>query len=135
MQFKYSLDSLNKKIAEHAKIEGLKLSPIKPQHLGPKGNLHMTAKEVWSLVDHLPLILPFPANEDEREVFDFGALLGKLLKCCLRRSFSEIDLSELSEIISKHHQQYLRISGKHLTAKFHYMLHYPEIIRNSGPLR
>lgn len=38
----------------------------------------MTARQLWFMVDHLPIILHSPRNEDENEVFDFAVLLEKL---------------------------------------------------------
>lgn len=134
-KFKYSLDFINARIAEQAKIEGFKLSPIKPNHLSKKGNIHFNAREFWFLVEHLPLILPNPTNDNEREVFDFAVLVRKLLQACLLKSYTENDLRNLAELTTNHHQQYLQLSGKPLKPKFHFILHYPEVIRTSGPLR
>lgn len=133
--FNHTLDFINGRIAEHAKIEGFKLSNIKLHQLVKGKNINMNAREVWFVVEHLALILPSPKDENEREVFDFAMLMGKLLQICLRKSFSKQDLQDLLETIVKHHQKYIEISGEGLKPKFHFLLHYPEIIRSSGPIR
>lgn len=134
-KFKYSLDYINRRIDEHAKIEGFKLSPIIDSTLQRKGTVKMNAREVWFVVEHLTLILPSPRNEDEKKVFNFALLMSKLLQACLLKSFSEEDLRNLSDLISAHHQTYMELFEQTLKPKFHFILHYPEIIRNSGPLR
>lgn len=125
-----------------SKCRGDKTVPIIPNHLKddhPK--IHANAKEMWTLMENLPLIL-FQILPSYRTcpVFKFVVLISKLIDQVTRREYSEEDINELEQTIIKHHQLYLTLFNTenyrtHLTFKFHIMLHYPLYIRQFGPLR
>lgn len=69
----------------------------------------MNAREFWFVVKHLALLLPSTENEDQRQVYNFALLMGKLLQACLLKTFSEQDLQDLAEMITKHNQKYMEI--------------------------
>lgn len=43
-------------------------------------------------------------------------------------------INTFENLISEHHQLYLKLSGNNLKPKFHFLLHYPRIFRAIGPL-
>lgn len=112
---------------------------ILASHIEEK-KLHINGKEMWTLIENLPLILMKLVQNLECEVFQFSVLMVKLLFQVTRRSYSEAEILEMSETIRQHHRLYLTIFNRegnetHLTFKFHVMLHYELYIERFGPVR
>lgn len=91
-----------------------------------------SAAEAWCLVRVLPLMLSnhIPPDDENLE------LILRLLDCLaiIKAPISSFSLSSyLEDLITDHHELYLRLFGE-LKPKHHFMLHYPESIRMVGPL-
>jgi len=61
-------------------------------------------------------------------------LLQEILCIVLLKSIPESYLSTLGELISEHHLLYKQLFKRSLKQKHHFMVHYPMIISESGPL-
>lgn len=104
------------------KQKGNMVCVITDAHLSNK-KLQMNAKEVWSLVEYLPLILSKLVSSNCR-IFKFVVKMSKMLSSITRKHYTEEDLQEMDSIIKKHHEMYLSFfENNHLTTKFHLMLH------------
>lgn len=128
-----NLEALNRRIRnwEFGCKETIRISPIMKAHLS--SNLQMNAKEVWFVVENLPVLLNGLVPDDE--VFQFILLMHDLQDACLQPEFSEEDLKYLDLLIKEHHSFYKNYFLNDLTPKFHFMLHYTEVIRRCGPLK
>lgn len=139
----FSLDDFNQaksKFDYGRKDIGNKTANILDSHL--KNGLQMNAKEIWTLVEYLPLILKnlVPDYRNNR-VFKFSLIMADLLDYLTRSTYSVADISALTAKIEEHHQMYLELFrntpniSNHLTPKFHFMVHYGRIIKLTGPLK
>lgn len=124
------------------KSAGDRTATILDSHLtGEKPSIHMAAKEMWTLMENLPLILMSLVPLYETcEIFKFVVIITKLIHVITKKAYTEDDISEMDSIIKEHHLLYLTIFNRagyenHLTFKFHVMLHYALYIRTFGPLR
>lgn len=107
--------------------------PIKMNHLQSL-KLHMSAAEMWTFCHILPLLVGdlVPVNN---EYWKLICLLIEIMDLILRVEFDEKILKLLALKIEQHHTQYIKLFGKTLKPKFHFLTHYPTIIRKMGPLR
>lgn len=94
----------------------------------------MSAKEMWTLLHHLPLILGhlIPVNDN---VWEFVIIFLKLLDTLILPVFDENTIERLEVLIEKHNSLYIKLFSTKLKPKFHNLIHYPRIIRYSGPPR
>ncbi|KAK4877980.1 hypothetical protein RN001_010486 [Aquatica leii] len=131
----FSLETLNsrKQLFNYGKTEIGNISPpIKSNHLqGSK--LHMSAREMWTFCHFLPLIIGdlVPCNN---KYWKLLCLLIEMMDLILRAEFDDNDIQLLTSKI-KHHNQYKSLFGNTLKPKFHFLLHYPRIIKKMGPLK
>lgn len=114
------------------KIVGDKTSRISINHLtGENPKIHANAKEIWTLMEILPLILmQLVPDFNSCPVFQFSIKITKLIDQITKKEYREGDISEMEKTIKEHHEMYLTVFNRnnfstHLTFKFHVMLHYP----------
>lgn len=141
----FSLDVFNavkKKFAYGNKQKGNKTADITEPHLN--NGLQMNAKEVWTLVEFLPLmLLPLVTNYEDCPSFKFVLKMNEVLDSISKSSFTEADILEMDRRISDHHRMFIDLSRivdshlipQHFQPKFHTMLHYGTIVRLAGPLK
>lgn len=131
-----SLDEFNSRIKNWNFGSGgkLKIRPILKGHLKDSGNINLTAKEVWFIVENLPFLLQGLVPKDD-EYFNFVLIMHDLLDICLQPSFASVELNKLNVLIAAHHKFYRELLNCYLTPKFHFMLHYEEVIKRCGPLK
>lgn len=121
------------------KNDGNKTADILEVHL--TNGLQMNAKEVWTLVEFLPLMLiNLVYNYENCPVFKFSLKTGEILDSITKSKYSEDDIEEMLTRVEEHHKMFLELfstsnSPKRLTPKFHTMLHYGTIVRLIGPLK
>lgn len=113
--------------------ETIRIAPIKEEHLKEKGSIHMNAKEIWFVVENLPFLLRDLVPNDG--YFNFVLLMHDLLDICLQPKFGPEELYLLDVLIRQHHRFYKEQLGGTLTPKFHFMIHYAEVINRCGPLK
>lgn len=115
---------------------GLKCSnkpPLLSSDVLKKQNFRMSASEMFSFACNLNLIIgDLIPHSDEHW------LLYLLLKEILYMIYNPIlDFNSnlhFKNLISEHHEIYLKLSNSNLKPKYHNMIHYPMIIDNIGPL-
>ena len=73
--------------------------------------------------------------EKDYKVLKYVCTLENLVDMLLSSSFSNDDITCLKNIIHELHTQYMSLFGDTLKCKHHLVTHYPEIIKQSGPLR
>ncbi|KAK5638762.1 hypothetical protein RI129_013057 [Pyrocoelia pectoralis] len=132
----FSLDILNsrKQLFDYGKTEIGNISPpIKINHL-TNLKLHMSAREMWTFCHFLPLIIGdlVPINN---KYWKLVLLLLEIIDLILMTEFNDTDLKLMSLKIQQHHLHYIKLFGNTLKPKFHFMVHYPTIIKKIGPLK
>lgn len=99
-----------------------------------QSNLEMTASEIWSFVHFLPLMIGdlIPHTNEHWKLL---CLMLKVVDGCLLSKYSPENLTKLENDIAEHHELYVRLYGKTLKPKHHFMCHYPTAIKRCGPLK
>ena len=132
----FSLDILNsrKQSFNLGQTEINNASPaIKINHLQSL-KLHMSASEMWTFCHLLPIIIGDLVPRDNKH-WKLICLLIEIMDILLRVKFDEKLLNVLSQKIEQHHALYIKLFGKTLKPKFHFLTHYPTAIKKMGPLR
>lgn len=132
----FSLETLNnrKMNFNYGPIEVGNISPpIKIVHL-KKRHLKMSAREVMTFVHFLPLIIGDLIPEND-EVWALFLLLLQIIDILLSYTFTDHAISHLKQLISKHNSMYVTLFNDSLKPKHHFLVHYPTIIKKSGPPR
>lgn len=98
-------------------------------------NLNQSASQMKCLVQHTPYIFySYRDNPNLEHGWVCISTMLKILQICYSNEISEQDLSELETVIHCHLENVKKCFGIQLKPKHHFMTHYPEIIRRSGPL-
>lgn len=132
----FSLDSLNdrKHMFNYGSIEIDHISPdITKAHLD-SNHLKMTAREMMSFIHLFPLMVGDLVPEDDH-VWLFMLTFFEIIEILISSEISCNLVERLKFLIKQHHQNYVRFFGDTLKPKHHFMLHYIEIILQSGPPR
>jgi hypothetical protein len=69
------------------------------------------------------------------EVWDFYLTLCEIINIVTRAIISDAQINFLKCLIISHQEKYVQLFNDHLKPKFHFMTHYPGIIRKMGPLK
>lgn len=96
-------------------------------------DLSLSAAEMHNLVSYLTLIIGdlIPHN---CEVWHMFLVLQRILCICSSKSLTRATCDYWDVLVTEHHELYLKLFKQTLKPKFHFMLHYGRIIRQSGPL-
>lgn len=132
----FSLEILNsrKMNFNYGPIEVGNISPpIKIVHL-KKRHLKMSAREVMTFVHFLPLMIGDLIPEND-EVWALFLILLQIIDILLSYTFTDNAISHLRLLISQHNSMYVTLFNDTLKPKHHILVHYPTIIKNSGPPR
>ena len=99
-----------------------------------KGSLKLSASETLCLIKYAGLI--FGDLVPKKHVYwELYIVMREILEIVLSHYVTK-DLSlRLKQLVTIHHELYLKLSSKNLTPKHHFMLHYPDCMLNIGPLR
>lgn len=113
--------------------KNVKPSPIivdKPGNL-----IGQRAAQCWVLVRYLPLILKdFLIDVEIKNKWKVIVLLLKIMSIVFAPVISLNNITELELLIQTHHTLFLKEFSTRLIPKHHMMIHYPTIIKNTGPL-
>ena len=93
----------------------------------------MTSSEMRCFTHYFTLIVGRYVPIEDR-VWTYCKSLITLVDLCLKRSFSIEETHELQESVNYHHTLYINLFKKDLKPKHHFIVHYPSIIRTSGPI-
>lgn len=93
----------------------------------------MSASEMLCLVRYFALIIGdlVPRNN---EVWRLYILLRKIVDlCCARQIQTEYSVL-LNSLVAEHNSLYLIISKSNLKPKYHFMIHYGQLLLKNGPI-
>lgn len=129
----FTLDELNNRkesfIYEDIEIGNLSV-PLVVNKLREM-KIEMSAREMWTFCHFLPLIIGDKVPENN-EFWKLLILLIEVMDLLLLPKFDELLLQRLEDKIAEHHEKYIALFG-HLRNKYHYLIHYPSMIRAIGP--
>lgn len=108
-------------------------SDIKDINLS-KSKIKMTASEIKTLVNFLPLIIGM-LIPDEDEVWKHFCLLLQICHLLMLREIPTEYLEFLKKLVDLHHSQYLTLFNDTLKPKHHNLVHYATFIMQSGAPR
>lgn len=106
---------------------------IKAHHLKNK-HLKMSASEMMTFSNFFPLMIGDMVPDDD-EVWQFLLILIEIIDIVLCFEMTNEVIHILKLKIEQHNREYLRLFNDNLKPKFHNLIHYPGIIKMSGPLR
>lgn len=133
----FSIDKLNERIKYFNHQSGIdrgnKMPLIKIIHL-QKGYLIMTAAEMSALISYFTFIVGDLVPYDD-EVWEFYLTICEIINIVTDRIISDTQINLLRCLIISHHETYIRLFNDHLKPKYHFMIHYPNIIRRMGSLK
>lgn len=132
----FKLSDLNsrKKLFDYGPAEIGNISgEIEISHLMKK-KLKMSAREMMTFVEYLPLMIGdfIPADDI---VWNFVINLIEIIDILLCFQINESSILLLQYKIQEHNSNYVILFNDTLKPKMHNLIHYPSIIRQSGPLR
>jgi len=99
-----------------------------------KYHLKMSAREVMTFVHYFPIMIGDLIPEND-EVWKFVLILIKIVDLLLSYTFTESSINYLEQLIKDHNSAYCILFNDTLKPKHHFLIHYPNIIRESGPPR
>lgn len=98
-------------------------------------NRNQNASQTKTLIHHIPFIFYAYRNEESlKQSWECINYMIKIIRICYSNTIKEIDLIELEQYIKCYLDKVVECHGRNLKPKDHFLTHYPEIIRRSGPL-
>lgn len=97
-------------------------------------NIKSSAREMMTLIHFLPIIIGdlVPRND---KVWKFICVFLEIVAIVLKNTLTENDLTNLKKYVQIHNNSYQKLFNLTLKPKQHFLVHYPNAIRKSGPLR
>lgn len=99
-----------------------------------KSKIKMTASEIKTLINFLPLIIGMLVPEED-EVWKHFCILLQICHILMLREIPMEYLEILKKLVEQHHIQYLTLFNDTLKPKHHNLLHYATFIMQSGAPR
>lgn len=106
---------------------------IKSEHLKNR-RFKMSSREMLSFVHNFTMMIGDLVSEDDEVWLLFISFL-KINDMLLSFSFTDADIILLRSSIEKFNAEYIRLFGEWLRPKFHFLMHYADVIEQSGPPR
>lgn len=130
----FSIQAFNyrKQMFNYGETEIGNLSP--PLEIGHLLNnkIKMSAREMMTFVHFLPLIIGDKIPIDNK-VWKYFITLLNIVDILLMSRFDEPLLNKLHTLIQFHNETYMELFKKPLKPKYHFLNHYVNIIKQSGP--
>lgn len=104
----------------------------RPSKIGAK-SLNQNAAQLNTIMLHFPFIF----NKFRSNISNLNECMSTLLaimQILFSTSICESDIVRLTILIEKHLISYQRVFKTHLAPKHHFLLHYPNVIRQMGPV-
>lgn len=95
--------------------------------------LKCSASEMICLVRYFGLIVGYNVP-DENEVWLLYIKLRQLLDKLLSRRIHESTIDQVKFLVAELNELYCQMSDVHLKPKFHFLTHYPQMLKKFGPL-
>uniref|UniRef100_A0A1Y1N501 C2H2-type domain-containing protein n=1 Tax=Photinus pyralis TaxID=7054 RepID=A0A1Y1N501_PHOPY len=132
----FTLDNLNNRICyfNFAAVDiGNPLVEIKPEHIKKK-YLIMSASQMLGFFSYFGILIADLVPEKD-SCWELYTILYQIIDILLSRIISKQTIEYLEILIVEHHRLYCELFDQTLKPKHHFMIHYPTVILNLGPLR
>lgn len=132
----FDLDVLNsrKQLFDYGPKEIENISPTIQLHHLKKKKLKMSAREMMTFIMYFPIMIGDLVPSDDI-VWKFLINFIEIVDILLCFEVDECSILILENKIKTHNSDYITLFNDTLKPKFHNLTHYPNIIRQSGPLR
>ncbi|CAG9773530.1 unnamed protein product [Ceutorhynchus assimilis] len=131
----FTLEQLNKRIKYFGHREcdiGNRIPLINDKHIA-KRHIIMSSSEMSAFVAYFGFLVgDFVDPQDE--YWHFYYTLIQIIHIIIKPIVNKEQLSFLGLLIKEHHEQYILLFNDNLKMKHHWLLHYPRIISEVGPL-
>lgn len=127
-----SLNFLNSRISSFNYVRDDNSVPTLTEKQIKDDNLIISSSEMTFLIENLGLLIGDRIPKANK-AWNLYALLREIMCIVYGDFFDETVYETLEKTISKHHTLYMKLSGKHLTLKFHNTEHLPRFIKQMGP--
>lgn len=98
-----------------------------------KCKIIMSSSEMYSFLIFLPFLIGDFVDFDD-ECWRIYLLLYEIIQIIMKTSISDQELTYLQHLIKEHHELYINCFNEPLKPKYHFLIHYPSIIKNIGPV-
>jgi len=130
----FSLETLN------YRIKHFNYGPIEVENISPpikliyitNFHLKMSAREIMTFAYYFSLMIGDLIPEDD-DVWLFFLNFLEIIEILLACQLSYASIFHLQQLIEKHNSDYVQLFKDTLKPKHHLLLHYPNIIKHSGP--
>lgn len=92
----------------------------------------MSAREMMTFIYYFPLMVGDLVPEDDN-VWLFFLIFLEIIQNLLSSQMSDGSIFHLQQMIEKHNSEYALLFNDNLKPKFHLLIHYPTVIKYSGP--
>lgn len=131
----FVLNELNNRIRNHD------FGPIDSDNIPPEisdsnlknDNIKMSASEMWTFIRHFGLIAGDLMPEDDK-IWSLYLNIRQILALITANTVDKNCHQLLKNLIREHHSLARYVLKRNLTAKDHHLIHYPTILKCSGPL-
>ncbi|KAL4711733.1 hypothetical protein ACJJTC_003500 [Scirpophaga incertulas] len=126
----FTLNQLNDRI-KYFDFRVSNKPPLVSKNNLDKGAIMFSASEMLCLVRYFQFLVGdlVPDNDD---IWQYYLCLLELTNVIMSQTFSNELLLFLKNLIFEHHERYISLFGG-LKPKHHFLVHYPDIIKNIGP--
>lgn len=132
--FDLELLNIRKQNFNYGETEIGNMSPPFQLHQLKKFSIKLSGREMLTFAHFFPLIIGDLVSEDS-ELWSFVINLIELLDLLLLSEFTDLDILNLEQHVLFHNKQYTSIFSDTLKPKHHFLNHYCNIIKQSGPLK
>ena len=132
-----SISSMNCRIASFADdFSDLKNKPrcLPGDVINSSGKVYLSASESWCLFRLIPIIMSDVIKFFE-DIWEIYVLLSEILESVFAPTIERFMLNHLSSLIEKFYSIFASRAPDYIKPKFHYLLRYPRLILQYGPLR
>lgn len=107
----------------------------KPSNINlDRSNLGQNASQILCLAVHFPFIFDRFHHSSHDDYWRSIITMLQILTILFSYEITEGDIKNLQDLISQHLHIILNVFNKTLTPKQHFLIHYPRIIRQMGPI-
>ncbi|XP_076283963.1 uncharacterized protein LOC143210722 [Lasioglossum baleicum] len=99
-----------------------------------KGYIICSASEMACLFYYFGLLIGDLVPK-KHEVWEIYIFLRKIVSIVMCRKVNEKNIDTLTKLITEHHKLYCQVFQEQLKFKHHILLHYPRIMRTTGPIK
>ena len=100
----------------------------------PDGNISLSASEAWCLFRVLPFVVGCYFKQGNA-TWKLYCLLSNIMEIVFAPRIKRSWLPELNRSIENFYECMIKFAPQYIKPKFHFLIHYPQLIEHYGPLR